>query len=210
MKKSLKTEAENPYRLFETGSRQTSVVSPEITEPLPLSPLSTDYEPGEMYTVSDGRFLIVNRSAALTAVASWGVSDTSRKRYDVWATFIPPAVVEGAEPLPSSISATINYAVYRGTTVTVQRILTEEFELDPVAVTRIKLAELPELEISYEGLLQPDEYLYSDPDNKNATDYLGEKYGVKVQIKNTASILDATKDRNLYVDCIELIPRSSE
>lgn len=201
------TEAEDRYRMNRLGSSQPIYFVALDTDTLSMSPLSTGYKSGQKYNVSGGRYARFNQSAARAASIYYGVSNTLSGAYDLWVTFIPASMVEGVEPKPSSVQATITYSVLNDSKAVDSKTLSvDAFEIDPRAVTRIKVACLPDLEICYDGFLADDEDLY----NPFGVDHFGKKYGVKILLRNTSSVLDVTKDHNLYIDCIELIPRPSE
>lgn len=201
------TEAENNYRLFRVGINQVTKVLALNTDTLTVSPLSTDYETlNKKYKVSNSAYFSVKQSAAQCATATFGVSGTFSGSYDVWVTFIPGFMVDGVTPLSASVSATVTYAVLNEGGVSSKNLTVPAFKIDPYAVTRVKIARLSDLDICFDGFLSEDEYLYTDPDDLSGTDSMNKKYGVKIQLRNTTSIIDKATDHNLYIDCIELVP----
>lgn len=206
-KKPILTEAEDLYRLFIVGANQEyTVISPED------SLVTQEYSPNKF---SGGKFLHVARSAAQSAQAVFGMTNTLSGEYDVWVTFASASSVPGVTPLPSSVGGSITYSEASiasdvSEAIVSRMIQIPPFQVDPYTATRVKIAELPELFICYDGFMKPDEYLYSDPENPIVSDYINKKYGLKIHLRNTESILDNTKDHDLYIDCIELIPRVTE
>lgn len=208
---TITVQGENVYRLFMVGGNQRVTYPRLNTDTLSLSPLSTDYDEtaDKKYEVSGGSYIYVQRSAAQNASATFGIANTESGLYDLWVTFIPASMVGGVTPLPSTVRATITYS-YVGVSgsITSRNINVAPFEIDPRAVTRVKIAELPELGVCYAGFLGNQEYLYEDENNVRATDLINKKYGLKLQLTNAATrVNDPNVDHNLYIDCLELVPR---
>lgn len=204
---TITVEGENPYRLFRVGSNQATSTPRLNTDTLTLSPLSTDYETSKKkYKVSNGSYMVVQQSAAQSASAFFGVANTQSGLYDLWVTFIPPFAAGVARPLPSEVNATVTYSYYGGSSITQRQLPSVTFNIDPFWVTRVKIAEL-DLGVCFLGFMNNNDFLFENQENPNNSDYLNKKYGLKLQLRNTAGVLDTTKDHNLYIDCIELVPR---
>ena len=100
---------------------------------------------------------------------------------------------------------------FRGGTensISFQNVRTGNFDIDPRAVTKVKVGTI-DLGACFHGFLGSNEALYEDEEDVTGTDLMNKKYGVKLTIQNRST--NATEfDRNLYIDCIELVPHRGE
>ena len=96
----------------------------------------------------------------------------------------------------------------RNGTIVFQNVRTGNFPVDPYAVTKVKVATI-NMGTAFYGLLGSDEPLYDDEEDITGTDLMNRRYGVKLTIQNR-STNGEEQDRNLYLDCIELVPAAAE
>lgn len=218
-----RVEGENPYRRLRTTAAGLSVSS----APLAVDTLSYTrigegldinnveyYQPRtvegreEKYAVSGGEYLKVE-SALTSAGVIMGVGNTLKTTYDVWLTFVPAAMVEGVtQPKPADMMVTTQYSTVRNGTIAFWNVRTGTFPVDPYAVTKVKVATI-DLGTAFYGLLGSGEPLYEDWEDITGTDLMNRRYGVKLIIQNRSTNAEE-QDRNLYLDCIELVPVAAE
>lgn len=224
---TITTEAESSSYIFQvsTGASQTSVRL--NTDTLPYSTFQPEegeeYDNVEYYVpqtladgtverheVSDSYYLMIGAGSASPSVI-FGIPNTYSGQYDVWITFIPSSSARGYnQALPSDIRVTTQYTSMRSgsTTLSSTSIRTDNFPLDPYAVTKVKVATI-DLAACWYGFMSNGESLYTDEDNISSSDLFNSKYGLKITIQNRSS--NSTEyDRNIYVDCIELVPHRED
>ena len=162
----------------------------------------------EKHEVSGSEYLVVG-GATTSAGVIMGVSGTYSGQYDVWVTFIPASMVSGViDPKPASVMVTTQYSTVRNNSISFQNVRTGNFDIDPRAVTKVKVGTI-DLGACFHGFLGSNEALYEDEEDVTGTDLMNKKYGVKLTIQNRST--NATEfDRNLYIDCIELVPHRGE
>ena len=162
----------------------------------------------EKYAVSGGEYLKVE-SASTSAGVIMGVGNTLKTAYDVWVTFVPAAMVEGVtQPKPAEMMVITQFSTVRNGTIAFQNVPTGNFPVDPYAVTKVKVATI-DLGTAFYGLLGSGEPLYDDEYDVTGTDLMNRRYGVKLTIRNRSTNAEE-QDRNLYLDCIELVPVAAE
>ena len=222
---TITTEGENSSRMLRitatglttsTARLNTDTLSySKIGETLEELPNNVEYYvPGmingkeEKHEVSGSEYLVVG-GASTSAGVIMGVSDTYSGQYDVWVTFIPASMVSGViDPKPASVMVTTQYSTVRNNSISFQNVRTGNFDIDPRAVTKVKVGTI-DLGACFHGFLGSNEALYEDEEDVTGTDLMNKKYGVKLTIQNRST--NATEfDRNLYIDCIELVPHRGE
>ena len=216
-------EGENRYRMLRTTATGLSVSSvplavdtlsyTRIGEGLDINNVEY-YQPRtvdgreEKYAVSGGEYLKVE-SASTSAGVIMGVGNTLKTAYDVWLTFVPAAMVEGVtQPKPAEMMVTTQFSTVRNGKITFQNVRTGNFPVDPYAVTKVKVATI-NMGTAFYGLLGSGEPLYDDEEDITGTDLMNRRYGVRLTIQNR-STNGEEQDRNLYLDCIELVPAAAE
>lgn len=223
---TITTEGENSTRLFTLGSTSMTSSAPTLntdtlsyTHYQPETPINNVeyYVPQleangqeEKHEVSGSSYLTVS-STTNGASVTMGVSGTYSGQYDVWITFIPSSSVVGFDlARPSTVTVRTQYTTVRNeSTLSFGTINASNIHLDPYAVTKVKVGTI-DLGACWNGFLGMTENLYEDEDNITSTDLFNEKYGVKITIRNTASVSATDVDKNLYIDCIELVPHRDE
>lgn len=222
---TITTEGENSSRMLRTTATglttstarlNTDTLSySKIGETLEELPNNVEYYvPGmingkeEKHEVSGSEYLVVG-GASTSAGVIMGVSGTYSGQYDVWVTFIPASMVSGViDPKPASVMVTTQYSTVRNNSISFQNVRTGNFDIDPRAVTKVKVGTI-DLGACFHGFLGSNEALYEDEEDVTGTDLMNKKYGVKLTIQNRST--NATEfDRNLYIDCIELVPHRGE
>lgn len=222
---TITTEGENSSRMLRTTANglttstarlNTDTLSySKIGETLEELPNNVEYYvPGmingkeEKHEVSGSEYLVVG-GATTSAGVIMGVSGTYSGQYDVWVTFIPASMVSGViDPKPASVMVTTQYSTVRNNSISFQNVRTGNFDIDPRAVTKVKVGTI-DLGACFHGFLGSNEALYEDEEDVTGTDLMNKKYGVKLTIQNRST--NATEfDRNLYIDCIELVPHRGE
>ena len=222
---TITTEGENSSRMLRTTANglitstarlNTDTLSySKIGETLEELPNNVEYYvPGmingkeEKHEVSGSEYLVVG-GATTSAGVIMGVSGTYSGQYDVWVTFIPASMVSGViDPKPASVMVTTQYSTVRNNSISFQNVRTGNFDIDPRAVTKVKVGTI-DLGACFHGFLGSNEALYEDEEDITGTDLMNKKYGVKLTIQNRST--NATEfDRNLYIDCIELVPHRGE
>lgn len=222
---TITTEGENSSRMLRTTATglttstarlNTDTLSySKIGETLEELPNNVEYYvPGmingkeEKHEVSGSEYLVVG-GASTSAGVIMGVSGTYSGQYDVWVTFIPASMVSGViDPKPASVMVTTQYSTVRNNSISFQNVRTGNFDIDPRAVTKVKVGTI-DLGACFHGFLGSNEALYEDEEDVTGSDLMNKKYGVKLTIQNRST--NATEfDRNLYIDCIELVPHRGE
>ena len=222
---TITTEGENSSRMLRTTATglttstarlNTDTLSySKIGETLEELPNNVEYYvPGmingkeEKHEVSGSEYLVVG-GASNSAGVIMGVSGTYSGQYDVWVTFIPASMVSGViDPKPASVMVTTQYSTVRNNSISFQNVRTGNFDIDPRAVTKVKVGTI-DLGACFHGFLGSNEALYEDEEDVTGSDLMNKKYGVKLTIQNRST--NATEfDRNLYIDCIELVPHRGE
>ena len=222
---TITTEGENSSRMLRTTANglitstarlNTDTLSySKIGETLEELPNNVEYYvPGmingkeEKHEVSGSEYLVVG-GASTSAGVIMGVSGTYSGQYDVWVTFIPASMVSGViDPKPASVMVTTQYSTVRNNSISFQNVRTGNFDIDPRAVTKVKVGTI-DLGACFHGFLDSNEALYEDEEDVTGSDLMNKKYGVKLTIQNRST--NATEfDRNLYIDCIELVPHRGE
>lgn len=216
-------EGENPYRRLRTTATGLSVSSvplavdtlsyTRIGEGLDINNVEY-YQPRtvdgreEKYAVSGGEYLRVGGLSTSAGVVM-GVGNTLKTTYDVWVTFIPAAMVEGVTQLkPAEMMVVTQFPIVRNEYIAFQNVRTGTFPVDPYAVTKVKVATI-NMGTAFYGLVGSGEPLYDDEEDIMGTDLFCRRYGVRVTIHNRSTNAEE-QDRNLYLDCIELVPAAAE
>lgn len=202
--KPIVTEAENPRRLCGLGTPEMSISYKHLeTDVFPLSPLSTDYQPGAKCKISNGQYAFIKQAPDCVANVTYGVANTLSGKYDVWVTFIPSCLIsDSTQAQPSSVCATIKYCQIKNNRIITKTHTTKSFSLDEYAVTRKKMAEGIELGICYDDFLGESDFIDGN--------WFSKRYGFSIMLTNTTNLESNMQDHNLYIDCIELVPHKSE
>ncbi len=205
-RKTIVAETEDPYRLISIGENQSvQTITADGASQTPLF-LEKSEGSGKGMELSGGAFLHVKHSSTQSATATFGNPNTLSGSYEVWVTFAPSSIVHGEEALPLQVNAQIDFSVINAMRISSKRILCDTFEVDPFAVTHVKIAKISDLAPCYEGFMASDQFHYSENENPAQTDFFLKNYGVKVRLSNATSLLDDQTDPDLYIDCLRLVP----
>ena len=217
---TIKVECENENRIVQLGNAMMTSTTTRLNADIPYTTMENDNDKVEFYTpktlpngelekheVSSSQFLTVGQAPSGPASLTYGVSGTLSTAYDVWVSFIPPSAVPGVidvKPLVATVNTT--YTSMRNGNMRRVTFRTQSFNLDPNAVTKVKVASAIEVAPCWYGFLDDIESLYET----ESESWFQRKYGVQIEIRNDTKLAETDKDHNLYIDRIELVPHRED
>ncbi|MGI6219069.1 MAG: fasciclin domain-containing protein [Bacteroidaceae bacterium] len=221
---TISTEAENSQRIFQVSSGASQSTVRLNTDTLSYSTYQPEEELNnveyyvpktlpdgtkEKHEVSSSEYLMVGAGTAAPSII-FGVPNTLSGEYEVWITFIPSSAARGAsQALPANIRVTTQYTTLRSeSSLALGTTRTDDFPVDARAVTKVKVGTI-NLGACWSGFMSASDDLYTDATNITGSDLFNSKYGVKITVQNRSSS-NGEYDRNLYIDCIELVPHRVE